>query len=1660
MPVAPPLPVPAPGTWGATGAFQSQTGPAGNMPPQPIPAAPPGFTYGDPIRAATEELTQRVTRNAPDAQQLADAISEAKAGDQNALRFLQALTKQIAPSGGEAHPFQNPDPTFGSPVRQGAAAFGQGAKVGAGGLGLSLAGVAERAMNYYSDGHGPQATARPDLEALVASGQERLGQMEQPIAPIAGTAGQIAVQAPLALHPATAPLLATGAFGSALDRGKPGAAALLDAGLALIPGSAQARVAERLLPAVRSQALAQGGAGALLGGGMVEAQALGSELSGMPEVAAEERSMALPMAAGMGIFGGAAGALMRPGTSPLKPARPAPEPGVFDALPPARPDIQPELNQSGPYDRTVDVVPGGYAPLPRIRPTGQIEASAPRPGDLPNLNPNGEIVARGGASDLLGLPDIAPNGVAARASRPGMTEGLPDIQPNGTVARQIRGQIEGDLPSVRGNEDLAADPLGDAVQGVDPNLQADLVLGQRPIRTEDIVRGQAPRSVDAVAGAISRRPADVVYGAERRPDDIRPEFAESRLDNPAILDETAVDLNPLPVDMQDWKPRLPPGGSIRQKPQIDPLDEYVARMPRNEASLDENVPEHLDPLDANSDDPVVARRRAEQIGAMGRLDKSLPETQLELDAIRERAQAPTEDLTPVKPGLKGLSPKAQKLIAGLKPGDRAAIQDSIDYLIANPDPQGDAANLEFAVQAAQAKRNPRPKAEPPAVEPEGSAAPSLQRGGFATKAQVAERKAAPPVDLSAETRIMGQAPEVSRAQPQPSERKLAADTFPRRPLPPQDAGAPRVRRADQPATEGAKPSEARPADAPDAGSPREVRGDVAEAPAPNDREGNPPTGNGLNELHGGFPIHPDIRRAASGLVESAARLGKAGLDVWSKRLSKVVEDLPGGKPAAAKARAALDRTREFMGHLDHARQRFLTEMRGQSPRAKAARASFSEVMWDGDVGFGRINDVLDGVAAPHVHELPVLAAYSQAFIDSGRIAEKVGYKIRTPKGEVSFKVDPKRLRAGRVGTEDLYWYVNHPADPETLRLAEKIADVNPGLKPENVLKELEQWSLARDERAVSQRGMAEDARTIERFPTHYVDSEGHEIQLLETDPQRIIDAVTRRFPQRLAYVEQFGQDAVPKELADVARNGNLPAAQDLFRALNGIRTDNPSRALQAKPGSNVAWVAKAAQIPWTALKMAKLSMAPLANAPETLGNARAMMGGFGGKRLMQAGFDMSFLKRGKDQILEELARRGSYTRDLNDWYWNKSDLPETINRYVGTGGSFLNKAVNEFNERVAARMAQMWSKDLAAGNGTAIDKFRLRVLEFTNAERDLIISGKAPKRLYQAVETRAVEWAQGSTSLAADRSKLAGNRYWNLATLADRFSQMNINRTVDVLGKLGATILEETGSKGLIRGAVSKDTLAAVAFTFDLAAGKTAAGAMSLFLRAIAVGGAGGLADKALGSPTGFGDFLIDAARFAFLGGPVQAMANVASGEQGAVAEQVGQMFLPVSMTQEAVDYVRGEGRYRDKDGLEKAQAFLTGTTPIAKAGANVAAVMGLSQDDPKLDAAISAFWKWRAKYAPKAHMEGGEAETSEFRQHMRRANEAIKDGRDPVEELVKAGAFKNRKAIAQSLRGRKLLPKDKLNEIERYLGVETFSKLQMYDNVLEQWARSINPSF
>lgn len=1565
--------------------------PRRDLPPPPAPIAPSAVSPPSQGLAALPAHISRakslgdwqVGYEARKAQYARDDAAEAQAQAQQAARDPSLEVQGFHPSG-LAGVLDTAGQMLGGAGHGIAQAFDQGV-AGARTFGLGVANTLANAPNAlpgYSEFHAPvdyNSGANGDTTQQFQDAAQQHGAAisayPSPAAQFTGHAAEIGTNVGLAI---ANPVLAGAAgAGSASDAGYSTGGAAAIGGLNALPllGKPLGGLAGRLLPQVlRSPGVENAIGQGLIGGATptlinAETQAFES-----PELAAQTQAnlgQDTALSGGMGLGLGALESLLTRGRGAFIAPRPHEVPPSIAAPEPIRPpDIQPDFRSSTVSADPVLTGPDGRPALPQIQ-RGDFVQTGARPALGPDGLPTGEpgsFVPTGERPTIGpdGLPLINRGELTQTAELPG--EGFYKAEATPPTPEGFN-RFDATPPTPEGF--YRAEPRRD----IQPQRSDPTSLGEVPITdpmTEYRRNGVDPRTPTLTGSDLSpveTPPAWELPGKFQRRGELTPE-------------------------------NDPYGGNIDQRANADSTT--------TSTPITEVPPVREDPLHAF--DP-------HQIGDLARKDTSLPETQLQLDPVAQRAEQATDTVAPVrenvrpeyrsdttqinppiapaKPGLRHLSPDAQKFISEVKPGERPLLRDSIDYFKAHPDPAGDTGNLKMVLDMARAKRDRKPGARPKAEAPAEGAAPQ---------------------------------PTTSRA-----EAALVQGGFQRQgePTPaPIDANAPTERIVKPPAKA---------------------------APAQNfHRQGSFDPLAPVEAL--GKGIHQAVKVAAQPIAGAAKLVGTSAKylnDRYSQRLWKAVKAMPGGQEAGEKARQALSYTKELQGKFESGAQVALKSVRS-GPKARAARASLEEVRWDGDAGFARASEVLDGAIPARPAEEPFRKAMHSLTYRTGLQAERNGYQINVGDKTIGFKADPARQRAPRVLTSALRWYAAHPADADTVALADLIAKANPGLKPADVFAEMATWN----ERGITKRGMAEDARTIKQFPTHWRNSEGKIVQLLETNPRALVGAVAEKFPQRMAYAKVFGQGAIPKEFASLqahSADAGKTAGQDLFRALNGMPLEDFGSAFfnRARPGSSLETAQEWASFPWESWKAGKLSAAAIVNSWETLGKARTM-GGSNPLKWLKAAKDVSFFNgKEKDSIIEDLAARGAITRDALDWYINKSNYAETATRYVRNTTGAPNHLVNEFNERLSARMNQLWSEALRDGKGGGVDRVRLATLDYTPQQVNDILKGGFSERVHSDIIRRATEWAQGSTSQAAEKSRLGNSPVWRKITIADQFSQMNQNRNLTAWSEAAKEILRPKASfKDQV-----KSVAAAAFYSADLAGGQVAATALTMLTKAMIVGGGAVLADKVTGSNLGLYDFLWDATKMAYVGSPTQAVAD-SMDANGTAGEALARPFVPISTLQEASEAFWGKGKYDGMTAVEAMGKFLVSGVALTPIMSNIAAVTGLSQDDKELDASISAFRKWKAKYEPGPKVSGTD-DPSGFRSAVRKAGEAMQNGTDPTEALHEALGVRDAAKVAESLRMRKflkLLKPAQRADAEDYLGHATVSKLAQYDALLEAWAARVHP--
>ncbi len=425
--------------------------------------------------------------------------------------------------------------------------------------------------------------------------------------------------------------------GNAQLQGKSGLGIATNAALGAVPGavgSATSRgiaaLGGRMAPPIVADTLAQGA----LGAGMAAGTAAETQLfEDNPELAAQEWDMAAPTGAGLGALGAI--------TSMMTRGR-----GAFGAPRPAQPPVGAQRQTD------LEPVPGGPA---RGEPS-PFQEQAPFPsayGDRAGQSPFGEQY------DMAPRPDIEPEMRASTVSADPVLTGpaLSDGHPRAALPDILLGDAPvlggAPAPELTGPKDLHGRPTPAALPEGELgrwNSAPEALTGPEDLRGRPTpqnlpgeAEGRAPRPSDGFydfneAPTMPRDPVFGVRPAQPRRPDIQPQR-----NDPTSLGEA-----PIRDPLAEYKQRGvdPNAETMIGETYLDPVDESLPpAKPLPNGSIRGNNTAKTDPY-GDIDARLAEDRRQEALGNIDgpeplmrpEYDPNLPETELQLDPVAQRAE--------------------------------------------------------------------------------------------------------------------------------------------------------------------------------------------------------------------------------------------------------------------------------------------------------------------------------------------------------------------------------------------------------------------------------------------------------------------------------------------------------------------------------------------------------------------------------------------------------------------------------------------------------------------------------------------------------------------------------------------------------------------------------------------------------------------------------------------------------------------------------------------------------------------------------------------------------------------------------------------------------------------------------------------------------------
>ena len=593
----------------------------------------------------------------------------------------------------------------------------------------------------------------------------------------------------------------------------------------------------------------------------------------------------------------------------------------------------------------------------------------------------------------------------------------------------------------------------------------------------------------------------------------------------------------------------------------------------------------------------------------------------------------------------------------------------------------------------------------------------------------------------------------------------------------------------------------------------------------------------------------------------------------------------------------------------------------------------------------------------------------------------------------------------------------------------------------------------------------EHSRKWKNIP-HAIEVEGRLIPLVEYRPYEYAQRIAETGAARIGVASVFGQElnntsTVNKfKQAIEAEGGTSIEFHEMVRQLSGAPLEAP--ILEA--GSVGATSVRAVKGVYNTVRASSLSASIIPNLGEFLASTRRFSGTAG---LIKGIYDLKLgLPSSKAKALEQMLNSlGALTVDVTNM---ASDPNRPITSRIRQlnemqRSAFLYRYINEFQEKLGAVVAFNKVERFKNNKGKGTDVLLLREMGFSRSEAELMVSGKAPQELYNALIRRAPSALTGGAQRGAEQSRLEQRRIFRAVTAFETYAQMKIrslNRIIRTNSKAINESIVEKDYKKLVD--VTKSSLS------DLFGGAVS-GATAQFLLAGAYGGFDNIEIKWNEVKEKPFEFLLKSWGYTtFAGLYGQIIQSTAGGK-----ESVFDIFYPWVMLKEASQAITGKGRYTYDEGIDRAIKLGERFFPANKVFKQTLVAFGLGNPEAQKDNnAIKAYYRWKFenKYGG-TFKSNPDKEIKAFRTNMKKAYEGIMKGDDPatinkfIVDAVSEGG-KDPSSISQSLLGKRLLLKSKiapgkndlvyterLNDLRKRIGDKAYNRLLRHDELIDMYA-------
>jgi hypothetical protein len=776
---------------------------------------------------------------------------------------------------------------------------------------------------------------------------------------------------------------------------------------------------------------------------------------------------------------------------------------------------------------------------------------------------------------------------------------------------------------------------------------------------------------------------------------------------------------------------------------------------------------------------------------------------------------------------------------------------------------------------------------------------------------------------------------------------------------------------------------------------------------------------------------------------------------------------PTSKEAAELARRAIDIQKETHGKLS--KELDIALRASGSGKAAKDLARFIDVDVKGQpVIMSRLHAAIEGLIPVKGKELELVEKHRDLIEKRGRIFEENEIMQEGKDGEVRpFKVMGRNI-APRIMSGEFYRILDTgTGSTEFNTLVNEFAKAT-GHSPENIKK---YFAELRDNMSGDQSGsptrttQAEHSRQWKQIP-HAIKLNGELIPLVEYRPYEYARRLADTGESRIGVATVFGQELANTSIVNKikkqidAEGGSTKEFHEMIRALSGA----PVETTYMDVGFTGSKAMRGIKGVYNIIKQTSLSASLIPNIPEILGNVRRFAGA---PSMLKSIFKLTKNPIAVNDALETL---GAITIDIGNFSVDPnrpiSSRVRAINEAQRRG--FLYKYINEFQEKLSAVVASDKVERFQKGKGTGKDVIFLREMGFSRADAELMVSGKAPKELYDSVIRRAPAHLTGGAARTGEQSRLERNKIFRVVSAFETYAQMKV-RSLSRVVKTNHKVIEEAVNERDYKKLV--DSSRAVASELM---GSAVSGMATQFLLAYMYGGEDNVEIKWNEVKENPLEFAIESwmyTSFAGLYGSI--LQSTAEGK----LENPLDIFYPWVVFTEATNALMGKGKYTYDEGFDRLWKFNQRFFPANRVIKQFSVAAGFgNKEAQKDDNAIKAYYRWKIK-----NKYGGrytsvpDDEIKNFRSNMIKAYKAHRTSQDLSIVTGHAlaaidGTGKDLKSIASSIRGKKLLTKsrvapgkgreafnERLAELRRTIGDKAYERLQRHDMLLDAWSDVFN---